>query len=55
MAITSINIQSYLNFAKMIHALPQQDFWTAYDAKADILYIWTSPLTKGHNLCCRRD
>jgi len=39
MAITSINIQSYLNFAKMIHALPQQDFWTAYDAKADILYI----------------
>ncbi|TRT75578.1 MAG: hypothetical protein EWV64_12680 [Microcystis flos-aquae Ma_QC_C_20070823_S18] len=18
-------------------------------------YIWTSPLTKGHNLCCRRD
>ena len=39
MAITSINIQSYLNFAKMIHALPQQDFWTAYDAKADVLYI----------------
>ncbi|ARI84560.1 hypothetical protein C789_4463 [Microcystis aeruginosa FACHB-905 = DIANCHI905] len=19
------------------------------------LYFWTSPLTKGHNLCCRRD
>ncbi|MDB9390739.1 DUF2283 domain-containing protein [Microcystis aeruginosa] len=39
MAITNINIQSYLNLAKMIHALPQQDFWTAYDAKADVLYI----------------
>jgi uncharacterized protein YuzE len=39
MAITSINIQSYLNFAKMIRTLPQQDFWTSYDAKADVLYI----------------
>jgi hypothetical protein len=21
----------------------------------DRLFTWTSPLTKGHNLCCRRD
>jgi uncharacterized protein YuzE len=39
MAITSLNIPSYLNLAKMINDLPSQDFWTAYDAKADVLYI----------------
>jgi uncharacterized protein YuzE len=39
MAITSINIQSYLNLAKMIHDLPKQDFWTAYDAVTDVFYI----------------
>ena len=46
MAITSINLQSYLNLAQMIKHLPQQDFWTSYDAEADILYInfYQSPL-----------
>ncbi|MGK7933511.1 MAG: DUF2283 domain-containing protein [Microcystaceae cyanobacterium] len=39
MAITSINLQPYLNLAKIIPQLPKQDFWTAYDAEADILYI----------------
>jgi hypothetical protein len=23
--------------------------------KGNTPYTWTSPLTKGHNLCCRRD
>ena len=39
MAITSIDFKSYLNLAQTIKHLPQQDFWTAYDAEADILYI----------------
>ncbi|MGB5596546.1 MAG: DUF2283 domain-containing protein [Crocosphaera sp.] len=39
MAVTSINIQSYLQLAKVINYLPKQDFWTAYDAEADVLYI----------------
>jgi uncharacterized protein YuzE len=39
MTLTSINLQYYLNFAKTIKYLPQQNFWTAYDAEADVLYI----------------
>ena len=39
MALTSINLQSYLNLATTIKHLPKQDFWTAYDAEADVLYI----------------
>ncbi|MDJ0601940.1 MAG: DUF2283 domain-containing protein [Crocosphaera sp.] len=39
MNLTNTNIQSYLQLAKTIKNLPQQDFWTAYDAQADVLYI----------------
>ena len=39
MAITHINLQSYLSLAKTIKNLPKQNFWTAYDAEADVLYI----------------
>lgn len=39
MTLTNINLQSYLNLAKMIKHLPQQDFWTAYNAEGDVLYI----------------
>ncbi len=39
MAITSKTIPAYLNLANFINHLPKQDFWTAYDAEADILYI----------------
>ena len=39
MAITHINLKSYLNFNQTIEQLPKQDFWTAYDAEADVLYI----------------
>lgn len=39
MSITHINLQSYLSLAKTIKNLPTQDFWTAYDAEADVLYI----------------
>ncbi|WP_287737904.1 hypothetical protein [Microcystis sp. M179S2] len=27
----------------------------ALDVNEKLVYIWTSPLTKSHNLCCRRD
>ena len=39
MDLTNINIQSYLNLARTMKNLPKQDFWTAYDAQADVLYI----------------
>ncbi len=39
MAVTSIDLQSYQQLAKVIKYLPKQDFWTAYDAEADVLYI----------------
>ncbi|MEA5509865.1 DUF2283 domain-containing protein [Crocosphaera sp. UHCC 0190] len=39
MAVTSIDLQSYLQLAKVVSYLPKQDFWTAYDAEADVLYI----------------
>ncbi len=39
MAVTSINLQAYLQLATVIKYLPKQDFWTAFDAQADVLYI----------------
>ncbi len=39
MNITKVNIPLYLQLAKAIKNLPEQDFWTAYDTQADVLYI----------------
>ncbi len=39
MAVTSFDLKSYQHLAKVIQCLPKQDFWTAYDAQADVLYI----------------
>ena len=39
MAVTSIDIQPYLQLSKVFKYFPKQDFWTAYDAEADVLYI----------------
>ena len=32
-------LQFYQHLTKVIQYLPQQDFWTAYDAQSDVLYI----------------
>ncbi len=39
MAVTSIDIQAYQQLTKVFKNLPKQDFWTAFDAQADVLYI----------------
>lgn len=39
MAVTTVDVQKYLQLAKAIDQLPQRDFWTAYDSEADVLYI----------------
>ncbi len=32
-------LQFYQHLTKVIQYLPEQDFWTAYDAQADVLCI----------------
>jgi uncharacterized protein YuzE len=42
MAVPTLNpveISRYRLFAKAMQNLPQENFWTAYDAEADVLYI----------------
>ncbi|MBC6476674.1 MAG: DUF2283 domain-containing protein [Hormoscilla sp. GUM202] len=39
MAVVSIDIQQYLQLAKVTNKLPKRDFWTAYDSEADVFYI----------------
>lgn len=39
MDVNSIGIRFYRQFAKVIPCLPKQDFWTAFDAEADVLYV----------------
>jgi uncharacterized protein YuzE len=42
MAVTTLNpveISRHRLLAKAMQNLPQENFWTAYDAEADVLYI----------------
>ncbi|MDJ0582517.1 DUF2283 domain-containing protein [Crocosphaera sp.] len=39
MTVTELDLQSYLKLVEIVKDIPKQDFWTAYDAEADVLYI----------------
>ncbi len=38
-ALNLPNISCFHALANALQNLPQEDFWTAYDAEADVLYI----------------
>ena len=39
MAITQVNVSSYLNIAKALQTVEQRPCWMMFDAEADVLYI----------------
>ncbi len=39
MALTTIDIDRYLEFTSVVDRLPKRDFWFAYDSEADVAYI----------------
>ena len=39
MALTQVNVGSYLNIAKALQTVEQRPCWMMFDAKADVLYI----------------
>ncbi|MGF1519882.1 MAG: DUF2283 domain-containing protein [Nodosilinea sp.] len=39
MALTQINVGSYLNMAKVLQTVEQRSCWMMFDAEADVLYI----------------
>lgn len=39
MALTQVNVGSYLNIAKALQTVEQRPYWMMFDAEADVLYI----------------
>ena len=39
MALTQVNVGSYLNIAKALQTIEQRPCWMMFDAEADVLYI----------------
>ncbi len=39
MALTQVNVGSYLNMAKALQTVEQRPCWMMFDAEADVLYI----------------
>jgi uncharacterized protein YuzE len=39
MALTQVNVGSYLNIAKALQTVEQRPCWMMFDAEADVLYI----------------
>ncbi len=39
MALTQVNVDSYLNLAKALQTVEQRPCWMMFDAEADVLYI----------------
>lgn len=39
MALTQVNVGSYLNLAKALQTVEQRPCWMMFDAEADVLYI----------------
>jgi len=39
MALTSVDTQKYLRLTSILSSLPKADFYTSYDAEADVMYI----------------
>lgn len=39
MVLTGTEIESYLKLAITVKQLPRKDFYTSYDAEADVIYI----------------
>ncbi|MGF1567836.1 MAG: DUF2283 domain-containing protein [Nodosilinea sp.] len=39
MAITQVNVSSYLTIAKALQTVEQRPCWMMFDAEADVLYI----------------
>ncbi|MFH7242121.1 MAG: DUF2283 domain-containing protein [Spirulina sp.] len=39
MALTQVNVDNYLNIAKVLQTVEQRPCWMMFDAEADVLYI----------------
>ncbi|TVQ15795.1 MAG: DUF2283 domain-containing protein [Leptolyngbya sp. DLM2.Bin27] len=39
MALTQVNVGSYLNIAKALQTVEQRPCWMMFDAEADVLYV----------------
>jgi uncharacterized protein YuzE len=39
MALTQVNVGSYLNLAKALQTVEQGPCWVMFDAEADVLYV----------------